>query len=110
MIILGIVLSLVPAALWPSVPKIIPEKQIGTAFALIYWVQNIGFIVVPFIVGHVLDKFCKRTTPDGVPAYDYTLVMIIFSVISLLSIFVAFALKKEDKRMGYGLEKKNLTD
>ncbi len=57
-IILGIGFSLVPSAMWPSVPKIIPEKQLGTAYALIFWVQNWGLMGVPALIGWVLDKYC----------------------------------------------------
>jgi nitrate/nitrite transporter NarK len=108
MIVLGIAFSLVPSAMWPSVAKIIPEKQLGTAYALIFWIQNIGLMGVPFLVGKLLNNYCKIPTTDGSNAYDYTLVMIIFSAIAALSIVVAFALKKEDRKKGYGLEKKNV--
>ena len=110
MIVLGIAFSLVPSAMWPSVAKIIPEKQLGTAYALIFYIQNIGLMGVPFLIGKVLENFCKIPTADGSPAYDYTLVMMIFSVFALLSIFVAIELKKEDKKKGYGLEKKNVME
>lgn len=108
MICLGIGFSLVPSAMWPSVAKIIPEKQLGTAYSLIFLIQNIGLMGVPFMVGKVLDIYCKTVGPDGKTSYDYTLVMAIFSVFALISIFVAFALKKEDARKGYGLEQKNV--
>jgi len=108
MIVLGIAFSLVPSAMWPSVAKIIPEKQLGSAYALIFYIQNIGLMGVPFLVGKVLENFCKTTTAEGVISYDYTLVMLIFSGFALLSIFVAIALKKEDKKKGYGLEQKNV--
>lgn len=55
MITLGVGFSLVPSAMWPSVPKIIPEKQLGTAYALIFWVQNWGLMGVPLLIGVVLD-------------------------------------------------------
>ena len=55
MIILGFAFSLVPSAMWPSVPKIIPEKQLGTAYALIFWVQNWGLMGVPLLIGWVLN-------------------------------------------------------
>jgi len=58
MIVLGIAFSLVPSAMWPSVPKIIPEKQLGTAYALIFWVQNWGLMGVPALIGWVLDRYC----------------------------------------------------
>jgi MFS family permease len=54
-VVLGIALSLVPSAMWPSVPKIIPEKQLGTAYALIFWIQNIGLMCVPLLIGYVLS-------------------------------------------------------
>jgi len=110
MIVLGIAFSLVPSAMWPSVAKIIPEKQLGTAYALIFYIQNIGLMGVPFLVGKVLENFCKTTTADGTISYDYTIVMLMFSGFALLSIFVALALKKEDKKKGYGLEQKNFAD
>ena len=72
MIVLGIAFSLVPSAMWPSVPKIIPEKQLGTAYALIFWVQNWGLMGVPALIGWVLDTYCKLDTTNGGPAYDYT--------------------------------------
>ena len=59
-IVLGIGFSLVPSAMWPSVPKIIPEKQLGTAYAVIFWIQNIGLLFVPLILGFVLNN----TNPD----------------------------------------------
>ncbi len=57
-IVLGVGFSLVPSAMWPSVPKIIPEKQLGTAYALIFWVQNWGLMGVPYLIGWVLNKYC----------------------------------------------------
>ena len=54
-VVLGIALSLVPSAMWPSVPKIIPEKQLGTAYALIFWIQNWGLMGVPLLIGIVLS-------------------------------------------------------
>jgi MFS family permease len=108
MVLLGIGFSLVPSAMWPSVAKIIPEKQLGTAYSLIFLIQNIGLMGVPFLVGKLLDKFCRITSADGSPAYDYTLVMGMFSIFAAISILVAIALKREDKKKGYGLEQKNV--
>ncbi len=54
--ILGVGYSLVPAAMWPSVPKIVPEKNLGTAYSLIYWIQNMGMMTVPIFVGKILAK------------------------------------------------------
>lgn len=53
--VLGLGYSLVPAAMWPSLPKIIAESRLGTAFSLVYWVQNIGLFTVPIVVGHIID-------------------------------------------------------
>jgi nitrate/nitrite transporter NarK len=111
-IILGIGFSLVPSAMWPSVPKIIPEKQLGTAYALIFWVQNWGLMGVPALIGWVLDKYCKTGTriADGVtvPTYNYTIPMIIFTAFGILALVFAFLLKAEDKKKGYGLELPNI--
>ena len=63
-IILGIGFSLVPSAMWPSVPKIIPEKQLGTAYAVIFWIQNIGLMTIPLLLGHVLDKTNPEVSPN----------------------------------------------
>ncbi len=111
-VLLGIGFSLVPSAMWPSVPKIIPEKQLGTAYALIFWVQNWGLMGVPALIGWVLDKYCITGTKliDGVnvPTYNYTLPMIIFTCFGLLALLFAFLLKAEDKKKGYGLELPNI--
>lgn len=107
MITLGIAFSLVPSAMWPSVPKIIPEKQLGTAYALIFWVQNWGLMGVPALIGWILDRYCKLGG-EGQPAYDYTLPMIIFTGFGVLALFVAILLKREDKKKGYGLELPNI--
>ena len=112
MVILGIAFSLVPSAMWPSVAKIFPVKQLGTAYALIFFIQNIGLWGVPTLIGFVLEKYCiigtelvagKETT-----FYDYTLPMVIFTVIACLSLVVAFLLKAADQKYNYGLERPNL--
>ncbi|WP_080904517.1 MFS transporter [Parabacteroides sp. Marseille-P3160] len=106
MILLGIGFSLVPSAMWPSVPKIIPEKQIGSAYALIFWVQNIGLMLVPLLIGYVLDIYCQTGNPDK--PYDFTLPMAIFACFGVLALIVAVLLKREDRIKGYGLEKPNI--
>lgn len=106
MIILGIAFSLVPSAMWPSVPKIIPQRQLGTAYALIFWVQNIGLGGVPLLIGWVLEKYCQTGNPDT--PYDYTLPMLIFAGFGVLALLVALTLKAEDKKKGYGLEQPNI--
>ncbi|NLI71206.1 MAG: major facilitator superfamily domain-containing protein 1 [Bacteroidales bacterium] len=111
-LMLGIGFSLVPSAMWPSVPKIIPEKQLGTGYALIFWVQNWGLMGVPYLIGIVLNKYCitGQTVRDGltVNTYDYTLPMLIFTAFGVLALLFAFLLKAEDKKKGYGLEEPNI--
>jgi len=111
-LLLGIAFSLVPSAMWPSVPKIIPEKQLGSAYATIFWIQNFGLWGIPLLIGIILDK-----TNPGVAAakaagqsvtYDYQKTWIIFVVLTIIALLVAFWLKAEDKRKGYGLEKPNM--
>jgi len=112
-LILGIGFSLVPSAMWPSVPKIIPDRQLGTAYSLIFWVQNWGLMGVPYLIGWVLEKYCITGTKiiDGVPSttYDYTLPMLIFTSFGVLALIFAFLLKAEDKKKGYGLELPNIS-
>lgn len=113
-LLLGVTFSLVPSAMWPSVPKVIPERQLGTAYALIFWVQNWGLMGVPLLIGWVLDKY-SITNPEAVlqgvkPHYNYTIPMSIFAALGLLAIFVALLLKAEDKKKGYGLELPNIEE
>lgn len=108
MIILGIGFSLVPSAMWPSVPKIIPEKQLGTAYALIFWVQNWGLMGVPALIGYVLNEYCKGPVVNGMQTYDYTLPMWIFTCFGVAALFFALWLKAENKKKGYGLEEPNI--
>jgi nitrate/nitrite transporter NarK len=107
-VFLGIAFSLVPSAMWPSVPKIVPEKRLGTAYSLIFWVQNWGLMGVPLLIGWVLEKYCVtgQTVRDGltVNTYDYTLPMLIFTSFGVLALIFAFLLIAEDKRKGYWLE------
>jgi len=109
---LGVGFSLVPSAMWPSVPKIIPEKQLGTAYALIFWVQNWGLMGVPALIGWVLDKYCVtgQIMREGVSVntYNYTLPMMIFTAFGVLALLFAYLLKVEDKKMGYGLQLPNI--
>jgi MFS family permease len=113
MIVLGIGFSLVPSAMWPSVPKIIPERQLGTAYALIFWVQNaFALMSVPALIGWVLDKYGVTGTAirngQSVTTYNYMIPMIIFMGFGLTSLVFAFLLKAEDKKKGYGLELPNI--
>jgi MFS family permease len=108
-VVLGFGFSAVPSALWPSVPRFIPERQLGTAFALVSWMQNlVAMFAVPYVIGWMLDRFCivGVREVDGLrsPAYAYTLPMLLFTVIGALSVVVGLLLKVEDRKKGYGLE------
>ncbi|MCQ2131580.1 MAG: MFS transporter, partial [Bacteroidales bacterium] len=103
MILLGIAFGLVPSAMWPSVPKIIPMKLLGTAYSVIFYIQNIGLSMVPIMIGKVNQA---NTGADGV--IDYTKSMIIFACFGAISVVIALLLRLEDKKKGYGLEQPNL--
>lgn len=107
MIVLGIAFSLVPSAMWPSVPKIIPMKQLGSAYAIIFYIQNIGLSMVPLLIGWVIETYSTSTTPQGI-TYDYTVPMLIFAAFGAVAIGIAIMLKKEDSQKGYGLEESNI--
>ena len=96
-VVLGVSFSLVPAALWPSVPKIIDEKILGSAYCLIFWVQNIGLCLVPMLIGSL------RESTGG-----YLVPMIVFASFGVLAFILSISLKLEDRKKGYGLEKPNI--
>ena len=96
-VVLGVSFSLVPAALWPSVPKVIDEKVLGSAYCLIFWVQNIGLCLVPLLIGVVLNA-----------TGGYLLPMVIFSSFGVLAFIFSLLLKVEDRRKGFGLELPNI--
>ncbi|MCR4665014.1 MAG: MFS transporter [Paludibacteraceae bacterium] len=96
-LVLGVSFSLVPASMWPSVPKIIDEKVLGSAYCLIFWVQNIGLCLVPMLIG-------KLRVSTG----NYFVPMLVFSSFGILAFILSFMLKAEDKRKGYGLELPNI--
>jgi MFS family permease len=109
MLVLGVAFSLVPSAMWPSVPKLIPEKQLGTAYAMIFYIQNWGLMGVPLLIGWILDRYCivsRTVAADGtaLTAYNYTIPMLVFMGFGFLGLVFAYLLKAEDKRKGYGLE------
>ena len=104
MIVLGIAFGLVPSAMWPSVPKIIPMKLLGTAYALIFYIQNIGLALVPVWIGKVNQA---NTMADG-KTIDYTQSMTIFACFGAIAIVISLLLIMEDKRKGYGLQKPNI--
>jgi MFS family permease len=106
MILLGIAFSLVPSAMWPSVAKIIPQKQLGTAFSLIFYVQNWGLMGVPMLIGWIIDRYARL--PGETLAYDYTIPMMVFAFFGVLAILFSFLLKAEDRKKSYGLERPNI--
>ena len=107
MILLGVTFSLVPSAMWPSVPKIIPEKQLGSAYALICWVQNWGLMGVPDVIGKSLESPLAKK--EGSDVVDYTVPLLVFVLFGVLALGVSYILKKVDAKEGYGLEKPNIT-
>lgn len=108
MIILGIAFSLVPSAMWPALAKIIPEKQLGSAYAMTFYIQNIGLMGVPYLIGKVLENYCIVSESGAEVLYDYTLPEIIFTGFAILALVVAIALKAVNKKAGYGLEEPNI--
>ena len=103
MVVLGIAFGLVPSAMWPSVPKIIPMKLLDTAYALIFYIQNIGLALVPVWIGKVNQA---NTGANGV--IDYTETMTIFALFGVVAIIISLLLMWEDKRKGYGLQQPNI--
>jgi len=115
-VILGVSFSLVPAALWPSVPKIIDEKVLGSAYNLIFWVQNIGLCLVPMLIGSVLASSnadnpaviaAKQSGADFIP-YDYTVPLIIFACFGVAALVIAIYLKVLNGKRNLGLESPNI--
>lgn len=105
-IVLGISFSLVPAALWPSVPKLIDGKLLGSAYALIFWIQNIGLYAFPMIIGSVL-KASNPGVSDPLK-YNYTIPMVVFAMLGVAALLLGVYLKAIDKKGGYGLEEPNI--
>ena len=105
-IVLGISFSLVPAALWPSVPKLIDGKLLGSAYALIFWIQNIGLYAFPMIIGSVL-KASNPGVSDPLK-YNYTIPMVVFAMLGVAALLLGIYLKAIDKKGGYGLEEPNI--
>ncbi len=112
MILLGVAFSMVPSAMWPSLAKIMPERQLGTTYALTFYIQNIGLWGMPVLIGFVLDKYCIIGTHviNGIEVnkYDYTLPMMIFAGMCSFAILLAYMVKIEDKKKGYGLQLPNI--
>lgn len=111
-ILLGISFSLVPAALWPSVPKLVDNRVLGSAYSIIFWIQNIGLMLTPMLIGWAL-KVSNPGVADGIAAgealkYNYTVPMLIFASLGVVAFFLAIWLKAEDKKKGYGIELPNV--
>ena len=117
-LVLGASFSLVPASLWPSVPKLVDAKIIGSAYALIFWIQNIGLWLFPLLIGKVLDS----TNPDIVTAvqngtmsieqaavsYNYTWPLVMLACLGGAALILGFILKAVDKKKKLGLELPNI--
>lgn len=117
-LVLGASFSLVPASLWPSVPKLVDAKIIGSAYALIFWIQNIGLWLFPMLIGKILDK----TNPDVIAAlesgaidaetaatsYNYTAPLVMLACLGVAALILGIILKRVDKKKGYGLELPNI--
>jgi hypothetical protein len=117
-LVLGASFSLVPASLWPSVPKLVDEKIIGSAYSLIFWIQNIGLWLFPLLIGKVLDA----TNPEIVEAvangsmtpeqasvsYNYTAPLVMLACLGVAALLLGFVLKVIDRKKGLGLELPNI--
>lgn len=107
-LVLGASFSLVPAALWPSVPKLVDEKIIGSAYALIFWIQNIGLWLFPLLIGKVLDKTNPGVTDPT--AFDYTWPLVMLACLGIAAFAIGIYLKAVDKKKHLGLEEPNIKD
>jgi len=105
-IILGISFSLVPASLWPSVPKLVDAKLLGSAYAVIFWIQNIGLYAFPMIIGAVLMAANKGV--ENPLSYNYTWPMLLFALLGALALVFGLILKAIDAKKHYGLELPNI--
>ena len=105
-LVLGASFSLVPAALWPSVPKLVDEKIIGSAYALIFWIQNIGLGLFPTLIGNVLQK----TNPEGTAPHElnYTWALVMLAALGIAALLISVYLKAVDKKKHFGLEEPNI--
>lgn len=116
-LVLGSSFSLVPASLWPSVPKLVDHKVIGSAYALIFWIQNIGLWLFPMLIGKILnssnpdvvrDLESGAITPQvAAISYDYTNPLLMLALLGVAALILGFVLKYMDKKKGYGLELPN---
>ncbi|MCF8235011.1 MAG: MFS transporter [Bacteroidales bacterium] len=105
--LLGIAFSLVPAAMWPAVAKIVPESRIGSAYGAMFSLQNLGLFGVPILAGYILDKANAGVTPEMIEQgarLNYTPTMLMFVAFGVIGFVFALLLKWDDKTSGYGLE------
>ena len=107
-LVLGSSFSLVPASLWPSVPKLVDAKVIGSAYALIFWIQNIGLWLFPLLIGKVLDATNPGVTDPT--KFDYTAPLIMLASLGVAALLLGFVLKAVDKKKGIGLEEPNIKE
>ena len=107
-LVLGSSFSLVPASLWPSVPKLVDAKVIGSAYALIFWIQNIGLWLFPLLIGKVLDATNPGVTDPT--KFDYTAPLLMLAGLGVAALILGFVLKVVDKKKGIGLEEPNIKD
>ena len=98
--------------MWPSVHKIVEERYLGSAYSLVFWIQNIGLMFFPWLIGVVIEAVNPGVTEaiqngDVNAVYNYTVPMLVFSSLGVAAIFLGFLLRREDKLKGYGLELPN---
>ena len=105
-LVLGASFSLVPASLWPSVPKLVDAKIIGSAYALIFWIQNIGLWLFPMLIGKVLDKTNVGVTDPT--QLNYTAPLIMLAGLGVIALVIGLTLKVVDKKRNLGLEEPNI--
>ena len=117
-LVLGSSFSLVPASLWPSVPKLVDQKVIGSAYALIFWIQNIGLWLFPMLIGKILDNTNPQVVADleagiitpeqAAVSYDYTAPLIMLAGLGVAALILGIMLKRVDRKKGLGLELPNI--
>ena len=107
-LVLGASFSLVPASLWPSVPKLVDAKVIGSAYALIFWIQNIGLWLFPLLIGKVLDQTNPGVTDPT--QFNYTAPLVMLASLGVAALVLGFVLKIVDRKKGLGLELPNITE
>ena len=119
-LVLGASFSLVPASLWPSVPKLVDEKVIGSAYSLIFWIQNIGLWLFPMLIGKILDATNKGLVAEvnsgaisaeaAATQYNYTAPLLMLACLGIAALILGIILKRVDKKKGLGLELPNVTE